>query len=155
MTVAPGGTGSRPPPENPLRPPSGDSMWTVPSSVRACSSTQVRLSSASSGMWFSSLQASTHRPQPMHVVVSITNAHSCAEGSYAGPLGAGSTARASSVGAPMTAESSRAPHSAGTAASPTCSMRRRDSVTPPAACSSVPVTPVLLMGRSYSSVAGR
>ncbi len=62
-------------------PPSGDATRTVPSWSMTCSSTQVRFISGFSGTWFSSLQASTQRPQPMHVVVSIANAQLWAEGS--------------------------------------------------------------------------
>ena len=59
----------------PLMPPSGESTWTTPSAVVVCRSTQVRVYSGSSGMSFSSLQATTHSPQPMQLFVSTTKPH--------------------------------------------------------------------------------
>ena len=44
-------------------------------------SIQVRVYSGSSGTWFSSLHAATHRPQPMQAAVSTTNAHCLLAGS--------------------------------------------------------------------------
>src|SRR5512140_3965322 len=56
----------------PLMPASGASTNRVPSVMVVWRSTQVRVNSEDSGTLFSSLQATTHSPQPMHLAVSTT-----------------------------------------------------------------------------------
>ena len=64
----------------PLMPASGSSTYIVPSVIVVCRSTQVRVNSDDSGTWFSSLQATTHRPHPMHLAVSTTKVQAFAAG---------------------------------------------------------------------------
>ncbi len=71
-TCLPAAVGSVESNGKPLMPPSGESTWSSPSVVTTWRSIQVRVYWGSSGTWFSSLQATTHRPQPMHAAVSTT-----------------------------------------------------------------------------------
>src|SRR3990170_6820371 len=64
----------------PLIPPAGESTVTSPSAVKLYRSTHVRLHWGSHGTLFSCLQARAQRPQPMHFIVSITNAQSWSSG---------------------------------------------------------------------------
>ena len=80
-TVLPAATGAVDSAGKPSMPASGESTYSAPSVVTVWRSTQVRVYSGSSGTWFSSLHASTHRPQPMHAAVSMTKVHCLLAGS--------------------------------------------------------------------------